>query len=174
MNLQAASPAADVEALSTLAQRRDLRIAVVESLTAGGLAHAVGAGERASEWFAGAIVAYMRDVKEILLGVTAGTDPCSAECAEQLASGGRELFGADVCVATTGVGGPDPEGGHPPGTVYLGWAVEGQQGHALLEAGGCPEDVIAAAVSDAVDLLVQCGRRVALDDDETVQVADLP
>lgn len=174
MSPQTASVTADVTTLSALARQRDLRIAVVESLTTGVLAHAVGAGEKASEWFSGGIVAYMQDVKEILLGVTAGTDPCSAECAEQLAAGGRELFGADVCVATTGVGGPDPESGHPPGTVYLGWAVEGDRGHRLLEITGPPEEVMAATVADATDLLVACGRRIPPHEQATVQVTDLP
>lgn len=174
MSAAAASDAADVTALSTLAREHQLRLAVVESLTSGGLAHAVGAGEGASEWFAGGIVAYMQDVKEVLLGVTAGTDPCSSECAEQLAAGGRELFGADVCVATTGVGGPDAEGGHAPGTVYLGWAVEGEHGHRLLELKGSPEDVMAETVNAATDLLVECGRRVALQDRTTSPQGDRP
>ena len=151
---------ADISAQSALARERSLRIAVVESLTSGALAHSVGAGDDASEWFAGGIVAYMQDVKEVLLGVTPGTDPCSAECAEQLAAGGRELFGADVCVATTGVGGPEPEHGHEAGTVYLGWAVEGEHGHSLLELGGSPEEVMAATVTGAADLLIEHGRRV--------------
>lgn len=140
--------------LSLLARERALRIAVVESLTSGGLAHAVGAGADASEWFTGGLIAYMTDVKEHLLGVTAGTDPCSAECAAQLAAGGRELFAADVCVATTGVGGPDPDGGHAPGTVYLGWAIDGSHGHELLELGGSPEDVMDASISAAVRMIV--------------------
>ncbi|GAA1534877.1 PncC family amidohydrolase [Microbacterium ginsengiterrae] len=160
MSLDTSSAPDDVATLSEMAQDRGLRIAVVESLTAGGLAHAVGAGEKASEWFAGGIVAYMVDVKERLLGLTPGTDPCSPECAEQLATGGRELFDADICVSTTGVGGPDPEGPHPAGTVYLGWSVEGDQGHKLLEVDGSPEDVMAAAIAAATELLVSHGEKI--------------
>lgn len=163
-----------VAALSTLARERCLRIAVVESLTSGGLAHAVGAGDEASEWFAGGIVAYMQDVKEHVLGVSAGVDPCSAECAEQLAAGGRELFAADVCVATTGVGGPEPEDGHAPGTVYIGWAVEGAHGHRLLQLDGSPEQVMDASIEAATDLLVARGAEIpAHGDIKTPQVAGL-
>lgn len=165
-------PQDGIAALSALSQERSLRIAVVESLTTGAFAHAVGAGEAASEWFAGGIVAYMKDVKEVLLGVTAGIDPCSAECAEQLAAGGRELFGADLCVATTGVGGPDPEDGHAPGTVYLGWAIEGDHGHRLLELSGPPEQVMAATVDAAIDLLAARAEHVP-PHVKTEQVADL-
>jgi nicotinamide-nucleotide amidase len=125
----------------------------VESLTSGELAHAVGAGENASEWFLGGIVAYMQDVKQAVLDVDAGTDPCSPECAEQLAVGGRELLSADVCVSTTGVGGPDVESGHPPGTVYLGWATTGASGNRLLELHGSPEEVMATTTTAAIDLI---------------------
>jgi len=172
--MKTALEAADIATLSALARERPLRIAVVESLTSGALAHAVGAGDEASDWFAGGIVAYMQDVKEILLGVTAGTDPCSSQCAEQLAAGGRELFGADVCVATTGVGGPEPEDGHPAGTVYLGWAVEGDHGHSLLELSGSPEEVMAATVTSATELLIEHGRRVPSSAERARHVAHLP
>lgn len=143
----------DVDRLSRVARKRDLRIAVVESLTSGGLAHEIGAGEGASNWFAGAMVAYMTDVKQHLLKVAPGVDPCSAECAEQLAVGGLELFAADICVSTTGVGGPDPEDGHPPGTVYLGWANQHQHGHEHLQLDGDPEEVLTATVDAASRLL---------------------
>lgn len=163
-----------VTALSALARERCLRVAVVESLTSGGLAHTVGAGDEASEWFAGGIVAYMQDVKEHVLGVSVGVDPCSAECAEQLAAGGRELFAADVCVATTGVGGPEPEGGHAAGTVYIGWAVEGAQGHRLLQLDGTPEHVMDVSIAAATDLLLARGAEIpARGDTQTPQVAGL-
>lgn len=142
-----------IDRLSQLARTGDLRIAVVESLTSGGLAHAIGAGEGASNWFAGGIVAYMTEVKQHLLGVAPGVDPCSAECAEQLAAGGLDLFAADICVATTGVGGPDPEGGHAPGTVHLGWAMHDGIGHLRLQLDGGPDAVLAATVTAATRLL---------------------
>lgn len=160
MNMSTTFGTADIAVLSALARERPLRIAVVESLTSGTLAHTIGAGDGASEWFAGGIIAYMQDVKESLLDVTPGADPCSPQCAEQLAAGGRELFGADVCVATTGVGGPEPEDGHPPGTVYLGWAIEGEHGHSMLELSGSPEKVIDATVTAAMNLILEHGRRV--------------
>ena len=160
----------DIEHLSQIARARNLRIAVVESLTAGGFAHAVGAGEGASEWLAGGIVAYMTDVKEHLLGMAPGVDPCSAECAEQLAAGGLELFAADVCVSTTGVGGPEPDGGHPAGTVYLGWAVEHVRGHLHLQLQGEPEQVLADAIDAAVHLLAARAEDVHHDESQSAHV----
>lgn len=139
--------------LSELAQARGLRVAVAESLTSGRLANTIGAGSAASEWFAGGIVAYLTDVKERVLGLTPGTDPCSAECAEQLATGALRLFDADICVSTTGVGGPGPQDGHPPGTVYLGWSTADGGGHRRLALTGDPEEVMDASVDAAVRLL---------------------
>lgn len=146
-------PTDDIDRLSELARTRELRIAVVESLTSGGLAHAIGAGDEASRWFAGGIVAYLTDIKQHLLKLAAGVDPCSAESAEQLAVGGLELFAADVCVSTTGVGGPDPEDGHPAGTVYLGWATHDRHGHEHLQLDGDPDAVLSATIDAAVRLL---------------------
>ncbi|WP_454157443.1 CinA family protein [Microbacterium lacticum] len=61
----------DVTALSDIARRRRLRVAVAESLTSGALASAVGAGEGASTWFCGGVVAYLPEVKERVLGFPA-------------------------------------------------------------------------------------------------------
>lgn len=142
-----------LDRLSELARERALRICVVESLTSGRLASAVGAGAHAGEWFAGGMVAYLTEVKERVLGLAPGTDPCSSVCAEQLADSGRRLFDADVCVSVTGVGGPQPDGGHDPGTVYLGWAIGNAVGHRLFVFSGDPEEVIESTVGAAVRLL---------------------
>lgn len=130
-----------------------LTIALAESLTSGRVATEVGAGPDASEWFAGAIVAYQTRVKEDVLGLTPGTDPCSAACAVQLARRTRELLGADVALSTTGVGGPEPQDGHPPGTVYLGWATADATGHVLLVLEGSPESIIESTSARAIALL---------------------
>ena len=144
----------DIDQLSDLARAHDLRIAVAESLTSGKLALTVGAGEGASDWFAGGIVAYLTDVKERVLGLEPGTDPCSSSCAEQLARASRELFDADLSVSTTGVGGPDAEDGHPPGTVFLGWATRDRAGHRRLSLEGEPAQVLDGTVAAAVRMLV--------------------
>lgn len=130
-------------------------MAVAESLTSGAVASAIGRGESASEWFAGGVVAYLMRVKEDLLGVRPGIDPCSAECAEQLARGVRERLDADVAVSTTGVGGPDPEDGHAPGTVFIGWATADETGHRFHRIDGSPAKVVEETVATAVALLAE-------------------
>jgi len=144
-----------LERLSGLVHGRSLTIAVAESLTCGLLASEIGKGEQAGEWFAGAVVAYQMPVKVHVLGVPAGVDPCSAECAETLAQGVRALLQADLAVSTTGVGGPDSEDGHPPGTVFVGWALDGRSGAEQLELTGDPGEVLQQTVEHALRLLVE-------------------
>lgn len=144
----------DIQRLSDAARERGLTIAVAESLTSGLLASEIGKGEGAGEWFSGGVVAYRMPVKTHLLGVPDGLDPCSAECATALAVGVRALLEADVAVATTGVGGPDSEDGHPAGTVYVGWAGADESGAEHLQLEGGPDSVLAATVDHALRRLV--------------------
>lgn len=144
----------DLRHLSRTALERRLRICVAESLTSGRLASAIGGGDDAGRWFGGGAVVYQSDEKERVLGVTPGLDPCSAEVAEQMAEGARKLFDADLCVATTGVGGPGPDdNGHAAGTVFLGWATADGVGHRALMLSGDPAEVMESAVVQAVRLL---------------------
>jgi len=132
---------------------RGVRIAVAESLTCGALASALGCGEDSSEWLAGGVVAYQTRTKVDVLGLPPGTDPSSPECAVQLAAGVRDLLGADVAVSTTGVGGPGADGGHPAGTVYLGWDSGGARGHRHFLFSGEPAEVLDQTVAAALDVL---------------------
>src|SRR4051794_2308326 len=105
-----------MDVLQRLSRRGEegVRMAIAESLTSGLLCAEVGKAEGASGWFAGGVVAYFTSVKEALLGLSPGIDPCSGRCAEELAAGARRLLETDVAVSTTGVGGPSPVGGHQP------------------------------------------------------------
>ena len=49
--------------------------------------------------------------------------------------------------------------GHPPGTVYLGWATATAAGHVRLHLGDEPDDVLPAAVDAAVALLADTAER---------------
>lgn len=130
-----------------------VRLAVAESLTSGLLASRVGAQPHASDWFAGGVVAYQPETKEAVLGVPHGVDPCSAECAEHLAHGVLHLLHADVAVSTTGIGGPEPQDGHAPGTVFLGWATAAGSGHERHLFEGEPEEVLEQTVDAAMRVL---------------------
>ena len=149
----------DIERLAKAASARGIRVAVAESLTSGLLASKVGAGEDASAWFAGGVVAYLTDVKESVLDLEPGTDPCSRECAEQLAAGVRSLMSADIAFSTTGVGGPDPENGHGPGTVCLGWATDVGTGSEVLHFDGGPDEVLTDTVDTSLRMLADLAER---------------
>jgi nicotinamide-nucleotide amidase len=140
--------------VADLATDRGVRIAVAESLTAGRISSVLGRGSSASEWFRGAVVAYDEEVKFEVLGVTRGP-VVTDRCAREMAEGVRTLLGADVAVGITGVGGPGPDEGCPPGTVHL--AVAGTDGvesrHVVLE--GDPTEVVDAATTLALDELVR-------------------
>lgn len=142
------------EAIASLAQRYAFRVGVAESLTCGKLAVALGAAPDASSWFRGGVVAYASAVKFEVLGVTPGP-VVTAECARQMATGSAQLLGADAVVAVTGVGGPDPEEGEPPGTVHAAAYVRGVETHARFQLSGEPADVLEQTQVRALELL--CG-----------------
>ncbi len=136
------------------ARERGLSVAAAESLTAGSVAAALGSAPGAASWFRGGVVAYHDEVKHEVLGVREGpvvTDPC----ARDMAAGVARLLRADVAVATTGAGGPDPQDGQPPGTVFVGVRV-GDEVHCHEQHfGDEPEDVVRQSTEMALELLLQ-------------------
>ncbi len=127
-------------------------LAVAESLTGGLLAAAFAEGDDASTWFRGGVVAYAAEVKHSVLAVP-DVPIVSADCARSMAEGVGRLLGADVAVAVTGVGGPDPQDGEPPGTVWLAVAVDGTVRSVLVRADGAPGDVCSTTVDSAIELV---------------------
>jgi nicotinamide-nucleotide amidase len=138
--------------VADLAKGRDLQVGVVESLTCGWLAAALGAAPDASSWFRGGIVAYATEVKQRLLGVE-GDRVVSHECARQMARAGGELLAAQAVVSATGVGGPGPSEGEPAGTVIVATSVRGDLASHRLQLDGEPQEVLDQAVSACLRLL---------------------
>ena len=108
-------------------------LAVAESLTGGLVAATLVSVPGASAVMRGGVVAYATQLKAQILGVDAGLlaahGAVHPEVARQMAIGVARLCGAEWGVATTGVAGPDPQSGHPPGLVYV--AVAGFVGGAF-------------------------------------------
>jgi PncC family amidohydrolase len=130
------------------------RIAVAESLTGGLLVQALAKVEGSGDWLTGAVVAYQSAVKHCVLGVEART-VVSPDAAEQMATGVRRLLDADIAVAVTGVAGPDPQDGRPPGEVWIG-LDDGRTAHAeLLQAAGTPEQICEQTVVEALRRVVR-------------------
>ena len=101
-------------------------LAVAESLTGGLLAAAVVDVPGASQVLRGAVVAYASDLKHSLLGVDAELlarlGAVNPQVAAEMATGVRDRLAADWGLSTTGVAGPDPQDGKPPGTVHVALA----------------------------------------------------
>jgi nicotinamide-nucleotide amidase len=106
-----------------LLDERGSTIACAESLTGGGLGERITSVPGASSYFLGSAVTYSTEAKRSILGVSASTldgpGPVSRECAAEMASGARRVFGADLAVALTGAAGPEAHGGAEPGQVWI-------------------------------------------------------
>ena len=108
-------------------KEKGLTLAAVESATGGLISHLITGLPGSSEFFRGAVVSYGNEVKTGVIGVRADTiyeyGAVSPQVAREMAAGGRELLGADICIADTGIAGP---GGatesKPVGLFYLGLA----------------------------------------------------
>lgn len=125
-------------------------IAVAESLTGGLLANALARAEGASEWFRGGVVAYASEVKHDLLDVRPGP-VVAEEAAAAMAESVAKLLDADVAVAVTGAGGPDPQDGQPPGTVWMAVTASGATRTALHRFDGDPPSICQQTVVAALD-----------------------
>jgi nicotinamide-nucleotide amidase len=101
---------------------RGLTLAVAESLTGGLVAARLVDVPGASSWFRGGVVSYATDVKFSVLGVPEGP-VVTSEAAAAMATGVRDLLGAEVGLGVTGVAGPESAEGHAPGTVFFGAVV---------------------------------------------------
>lgn len=118
------------EAVFPLLKEKRLTFATAESCTGGEIAKRFTDIPGASSVFLGGAVVYTNEVKARLLGL----DPkmieekgaVSREVAESLADQVRKLTGADIGIGVTGLAGPDGDGVHEVGTVFVSMAVEGK------------------------------------------------
>jgi len=116
-------------------------IVAAESVTAGNIATTLAAAPEASEWFRGSIVSYQTAMKRRVLDLVA-EKIITAQCAKEMAQGALRLTGADLVVAVTGVGGPDPEEDQPAGTVYICAGDKEQLQEFAYRFDGDPEMVV--------------------------------
>lgn len=146
-----------VAELAQLLEPRGLRISTAESCTGGWLAKCLTDRPGSSAWFEFGFVTYGNNAKLALLGVSRETlamnGAVSQAVAEEMARGARQVSGADLAVAITGVAGP--AGGSadkPVGTVWLAWAGPGDlAGAELRNFPGDRAAVRSQAVAAALD-----------------------
>ena len=111
------------EAVKRRMGREGATLRTMESLTGGRRGAKTTRVPGASRFYLGGVVSYSVGAKarfgvpQDLLSRTV-----SAETARAMAEAARSLFGSTYALATTGVAGPDPLEGEPPGTVYVALA----------------------------------------------------
>ena len=118
------------EAVLPLLKEKGLFFAAAESCTGGDIARRITEIPGASTVFLGGCVTYTNEAKARLLGI----DPALIEengavsypVAKAMAERVRSITGADIGVGVTGLAGPDGDGVHPVGTVFVSVAVEGE------------------------------------------------
>jgi nicotinamide-nucleotide amidase len=128
-------------------------VSIAESLTGGGLGHALTQVPGASEVFMGGIIAYTADVKINFLGVPRAIidefSVVSEEVAIAMANGAREKIGTTWAISTTGVAGPGDYRGIREGTVWI--AIAGPINQTLqLTLDGGRDGVRQGAISSAI------------------------
>jgi nicotinamide-nucleotide amidase len=135
-------------------------VSVAESLTGGGLGHALTQVPGASEVFIGGVVAYTSDVKINFLGVQKATidqhTVVSEEVALEMARGAMAKLGTTWAIATTGIAGPGDYMGIREGTVWI--AICGpicQTLHLTLDSGrdGVRQGAISSAMGTFARIL---------------------
>ncbi|WP_084505263.1 CinA family protein [Nocardia harenae] len=144
--------AALAERVAAATARTGRTVAVAESLTAGRIAAALGAAPDSGTWLRGGVVAYAAEVKHTVLGVP-DVPVVTATAAGTMATGVRGLLGADVAVAVTGVGGPDPQDGEPAGSVWFGVTAGDTAATCHHVFDGDPVEVLEQTVTRALELL---------------------
>ena len=116
------------EAVFPLLKKRGMTFATAESCTGGEIAKRFTDIPGASSVFLGGAVVYTNEAKAKLLGLDAEMieekGAVSREVAVAIAEHVRNLTGADIGISVTGLAGPDGDGVHEVGTVFVSMAVE--------------------------------------------------
>jgi len=116
------------ERVFQLLKEKHMTFATAESCTGGEIAKRFTDIPGSSECFVGSAVTYTDEVKNKLLGIPADLikekTAVSREVAIMMAENIMKITGADMAVSTTGVAGPDSDGVHKVGTVYVALATK--------------------------------------------------
>lgn len=148
------------DAAVTALRDAGLTVAAAESLTGGQVCVALSEAPGSSEVFVGGVVTYTVAAKERLLGVAHDllqrVGPVDATVAAQMAVQVAQRAGADIGVSTTGVAGPQPHGGHPPGFAFIGWSVGGRGGAVEVRVDGDRATVRGHVTQVALEVVRMC------------------
>jgi len=113
------------EEIGSILKQKGLTLGIVESATGGLLSHRITNIAGSSDYYKGSVTAYSNQVKIGVVGVKEATinqyGAVSPQIAEEMAQGGRQILGADICIADTGIAGPGgASAGKGVGLFYIG------------------------------------------------------
>ncbi len=117
--------------LGMFLKHRNLKIAVAESCTGGGICQAITEVPGSSQWFDRGFITYSNQAKIDMLGVKRETlekhGAVSEQTALEMAEGALRNSCADISIAVTGIAGPSGATAEKPlGTVFVAKAVSGE------------------------------------------------
>ena len=149
-----------VESLARALLDRHLTCATAESCTGGLVGAMLTAVPGSSDWYLGGVISYANTVKQGLLGVRSedlereGT--VSEPVVRSMALGACAVTGAQAAASTSGVAGPG--GGSeekPVGTVWIGWALNGESRAGKFHFSGDRDEVRVQAARQAIRGLLE-------------------
>ena len=134
-------------------------LVTAESCTGGGIGAALTAVPGSSAVYKGGIISYTNWVKEKVLHVNPKVlnefGAVSAEVAEQMAEGARNVLQADIAVSVTGLAGPGGDTfGNPVGTVFIGYSDCNKTKAFAYNFSGNREVVREQAVNAALEIIL--------------------
>lgn len=152
---------ATAQKLIERAHAKGLTLGTVESCTGGGLGAAITGVSGSSKVFAGGLITYSNTLKQKLAHVPEALltayGAVSSEVAEAMAGGGRTRLGVGVCVAITGIAGPQSDNtAKPVGLVYIACAgPDTQQRVAEFHFKGDRESIRNQSIAEALNLMLE-------------------
>lgn len=113
-----------------LLREKNMTFSAAESCTGGDVAKRFTDMPGASSFFLGGVVTYTNGAKAKLLGIDRDMiediGAVSYEVAKEMAENVRRIIGTDIGVGVTGLAGPDGDGVHKVGTVFVSMATAEQ------------------------------------------------
>ncbi|MGL5436700.1 MAG: competence/damage-inducible protein A [Lachnospiraceae bacterium] len=145
-------------AVVKLLEKHELRVTTAESCTGGMLAARLVNVPGVSEVFREGFISYSNKAKRKLLDVSKSTlkkyGAVSEQTAKEMATGGVFATDSDICVAITGIAGPDGDTEEKPvGLVYIAAYMKGKVSVERYQFKGDRAKVREQAVVKALDLL---------------------
>ena len=144
-----------------LLKEKEMRLSLVESCTGGALAARIVNVPGASDVFGAGFVTYSNKAKRKMVQVKKSTlktvGAVSERCASEMARGGANVSGADVCLSVTGIAGPG--GGtkeKPVGTVFMGCCCHGETHVREFHFVGSRSKIREQSVSHGLAFLREC------------------